>query len=169
MQIFNKLKNYLSYLGFGEFDRPHATTIRIVLNCFIIIISSYSVVITIAFLIIERDAAFNVKVQCTGAMFSVVYCAVVAIIFTRQKKLFFDIVHDTEEIIANRERKYASVVSAVYNEANANFEVFTVRMIFFMNVFIYTFSFSIIMCVSYYYYYAKDMGEEAFIASVPSK
>lgn len=169
MAIFARLKKHLGLLGLVAFDRPHGEAIRIFLNGFIVFTSSYSVVITVAFLIIERDAKFSTKVQCTGALISVIYCAVVAIIFTRQKKLFFDIVDELQEIINTRKRKYASVVTTLYNKTHANFEFFTVGMIVFMNAFIYTLSFSVIVFASYYNYYVKEMGEDSFIPSVPSE
>lgn len=166
MAIFIRLRQHLQCLGFIAFDVPHGATIRLSLNC---LISQFSFVITLAFLVMETEADFNTKVQCACSLMSIFYCASEIILFTLQKQTFFDLMENVQEINKSRKRKYGSIVSTIYSVADTKLELFTSRLIFFVNVIIYIFSFSLTWSYSYYNYYIKDMGADAFIPSVPSK
>lgn len=166
MAIFVNLKQYSRFLGAIDFNRPNASSIRIVLNAIVIVVITVSILITSGFLIFERGATLSKYIQCGATLVSLFYVSSVLIIFAFQKELLLGLIDDIEDMIADRERKFSR---PKYNEITEKIEDFTIKAIIFMNVLI-GFGMTILptTIVSYYSYYVSGNGEASFMESYPS-
>lgn len=108
MELFVYLKNCFRYSGFLLFNGPSAHSISLCLRLFGMLISLYTIITSLIF-IVYMEAPFIEKVKSLQGAQSLGYVFSIHVIFTLRRKDFFKMMEIIEKAVEKRELLWKNV------------------------------------------------------------